>query len=112
MTKRVYKVRSVDSADWDRDPELEGTIKEFGSLAVDDKERPFMVIDTGMRKVRVFDSKALEEAFEKGEPGDHIRLEYRGKVKVQGGKTFKRFNVQVWTEEEGEGDEEKKDASV
>lgn len=108
-TVRKYKVRTLDTADFNRDPDLEGVIAEYGSIDVKGDERAFVVIDTGQRKVRVFHSTALKDAFEQGEPGDHIRIEFRGKVKIEGGHTFNRFQVQVWTEEDdGEATQETK----
>lgn len=105
MKVRKYKTRSTDTADFERQPDLEGIIVEQDVLLVDKKERPYMVIDTGQRLVRVFHSSALQEAFRLGTLGDSIRLEYQGRVKLAGAKSYKRFGVQVWTEE-GEDDEE------
>lgn len=110
MTKRVYKVRSLDTVDWNTNPDLEGLIVEYGSIEVKGEERAFMVIDTGQQKVRVFHSTALHEAFELGVQGDHIHIAFRGKVNIVGGHTFNRFQVQVWTLEEGD-DEEKKEGA-
>lgn len=96
---RKYKVRSLDTVDFNKTPELVGVIKEYGVVDVKGDERSFMTIDTGQRLVRVFHSTALNDAFELGEQGDHVRLVFHGKVSIQGGHTFNRFEVQVWTEE-------------
>jgi len=111
MRRRIFKTRSLDTADFEREPDLEGVVVEMGSLEVDEEERPFMVIDTGQRLVRVFHSSALKEAFDCAEKGDNIHLEYRGKVKLQGGKSFKRIAVQVWNDGEEEDDNEESQTS-
>lgn len=105
MKVRKYKTRSVDTVDFERHPDLEGTVVEQDVLVVDDKERPFIIIDTSQRLVRVFHSSALDEAFKLAAIGDSIRIEYQGRVKLAGAKTYKRFGVQVWTEED-DGQEE------
>lgn len=97
---RTYKVRSVDSIDWEKTPVLEGKVLSMESIKVGEEERDVMVIDTGSQKVRVFHSAALDEAFSMAELGDSIRLEFRGKVALKGGKTFNRFSVAVWTGED------------
>lgn len=107
---RKFKVRSLDTHDFNVEPDIEGTIVELGVLDVKGDDRTFMVIDTGQRLRRVFHSTGLNEAFELGTPGDHIAIEFHGKVTITGGHTFNRFQVQVW-EEEGTPDETKEVAT-
>lgn len=98
--KRTYKTRSVDPHNWDEEPDIEGVITVLDTLLVDDEERSFMTVDTGQALTQVFHSHALTEAFNEAAVGDHIHIQYRGKVKTKkGGHTFNRFAVQLWTEE-------------
>lgn len=102
--KRTYKSRTTDPHDWDRTPEVEGVVMDKDILIVDDEERAFLNIDTGESISQVFHTHALTDAFNCAEVGDHIHIQYRGKIKTKKkGHTFSRFAVQVWTE--GEDDE-------
>ena len=101
---RNYKVRSVDTIDWNTTPDLEGVIVKYDVIDVKGEDRAVMIVDTGQRLVQVFHSKALEEGFHLGTPGDHIHMAFLGKVSITGGHTFNRFEIQVWTEQ-GEPDD-------
>lgn len=104
---RKYKVKSVDVVDWETNSIVEGVITAYEPIKVGKEERVTMVIDTGQTRARVWHSHALKEAFDLGEVGDNIRIEFKGKVPLQGGHTFNRFSVSVWT---GESDaKEEKD---
>lgn len=99
---RKYKVKSIDVVDWEEDSVVEGRIVGYEEIQVKDDTRLTMVIDTKQAQVRVWHSKALTEAFDLGEVGDNIRIQFKGKVLLSGGHHFNRFSVAVWT---GENDE-------
>lgn len=101
---RRYKVKSIDAVDWEKTPLVEGKILNLEPMMVDDEERLTMIIDTGQTQVRVWQSKALDDAFTLGEVGDSIRIEFKGKVPLKGSKTFNRFSVAVWTGEDDEAE--------
>ena len=103
---RTYKVRSIDTVDWNSTSDLEGVIEKYDVIDVKGKDRQVMIVDTGQRLVQVFHSKALDEGFQLGEPGDHIHMSFLGKVSISGGHTFNRFEIQVWTEEGTPDDQE------
>jgi hypothetical protein len=94
--ERKYKLRSTDVWDEETQPILIGVVNSFEPLEVGDETRETMLIDTGTAVVRVWHSEALKEAFELAKAGDGIRLEFKGKIPLKGGKTFKRISVQVW----------------
>lgn len=103
---RKYKHRSVTAHDFNREPELEGVITKFDELEVDKEMRRYCVVDTGHTTPMVFESHALKEVFEQGEEGDHVHIVFHGKKKLSGKKSFNKFSVELWTEEEGEEDDE------
>ena len=105
--QRKYKFRSETAHNFDRYPTLEGQIVRFDHLKVGKEKRVYAVIDTGDATTMLFESLALQEVFKQGAVGDFVCVEFHGKKSLAGGKTFNKFSVQLWTEEEGEsGDTE------
>lgn len=102
---RKYKFRSETAHNFDVHPELEGQIIRFDKLKVGKENRLYAVVDTGERTTMVFHSKALEEMFNRGEPGDFVHIEFHGKKPLQGGKSFNKFSIELWTEDEGKEDD-------
>lgn len=96
MATRKYKHRSIDIWNEEETPVLEGVVLAFEQMKVDKDERDTMSIDTLDGIYRVWHSSALDEAFSLAGVGDGIRLVYRGKVALSGGKTYKRISVAVW----------------
>ena len=93
---RKYKHRSIDIWNEEEMPILEGVVLGFEDMEVDKEKRATMTIETLNGIFRVWHSSALEEGFKLGNKGDGIRLQYRGKVSLSGGKTYKRISVAVW----------------
>ena len=95
---RKYKVRQASDHDFTAEPHLEGKIVQTGSLEIEGQKRPFLVVDTGTVLSRIYESKALEDAFRLAEIGDTLSITYTGEKDLGGGRTFKRFSVAVWSE--------------
>lgn len=100
MAEKQYKLRTTSTHDFEREPTLEGRIVNMEPIQVGAKFRHSMVIDTGEAMARVFQSKALEEIWTKGELGDMVRLTYGGKKPLSEGRSFSRFSVLLWTDDD------------
>lgn len=100
MTERRYKLRTVSSHDFERDPVLEGRIVDMDPIDVEGSERKSIIVDTGDAMARVFESKALEEIWVVGDLGDMVKLTFGGKKPLPGGHTFSRFSVVLWSDED------------
>lgn len=94
---RKYKIRSATLHDFTSEPILEGRIVQKGSVNIDGDDRLFVDIDSPEGISKVYESKALEELFKLGAVGDVCKLVYRGEKDLGGGRSFKRFSVEVWT---------------
>lgn len=95
---RKYKVRTPIDNDWDKNPLLEGIIESFGNLPAENESRRFAVIDDGDSLRRVYESAGLKEWFAAAEVGDGCKIEFVEVVKLDGNKTFRRFNARLWSE--------------
>lgn len=93
---RRMKSRSTDNVDWDIDTEFEGRVVDRGEAEINKKPRTYLTIDTGLRLIRIFESKALEDLFKHAEPGDMCRIVHHGLKQISDGKTFRRFEHQLW----------------
>jgi hypothetical protein len=98
----VFKHKSTQ--DWKPGVQghLLGVCVERGSLLVEGKQRPFVVIEAQDGFWRVYESAALDDVFTVIQPGDWTEIEFLGKVAVKGGKVFNRFKASVWSLESGE----------
>ncbi len=103
MAERQYKLRTISSHDFERDPVLEGRIVDMQPILVGDKSRQSIVIDTGDAMSRVFESKALEEIWGLGECGDMVKISFGGKKPLPEGRSFARFSVLLWSDEDSAG---------
>jgi hypothetical protein len=88
---RTYKVRTQVDVDWDRTPEVEGTVVELASLPEILDNRRYLVVDTGPELLRVYESKDLESLFAVVMARDMVRIRYVESVPLKGGRTFHRF---------------------
>lgn len=97
-----YITKSTQDWDHDRLPVLIGKIlaKESGGEKMDN--RLFMTVETQNAIYRVYESKGLEEAFAAAEPGRWVELEFLELVKLDRGRTFKRYRSAVFELEKGE----------
>ena len=97
MTDQKFKTRSTRNANWDTMPLVEGVMVEKGSHKDDKRDAPFIVVDSGVSLIRIYESKDLEEVFGCVKVGDHVRIEFLETVQLPGGKRFTRFDSSVWT---------------
>ncbi len=97
MTEQKFRTRSTRNAKWDTMPVVEGIMTEKGIHKDDERDAAFIVIDTGVSLVRIYESKDLEDVFKLAKPGDHVRIEWLESVTLPGGKRFTRFDSSVWT---------------
>lgn len=100
MSEKRYKLRTVSSHDFERDPILEGRIVDMDPIDVEGSERRSIVVDSGDAMARVFESKALEEIWDLGELGDMVKLTFGGKKPLPGGHSFSRFSVVLWSDDD------------
>lgn len=94
---RVYKVRNATAHNFEETPLLEGTLVQKAAVTVEGEERMFIVIDTGSFLSQVFESAGLADLFKNGDIKDHVRIQFEGKKDIGGGKSFNKFNVEVWS---------------
>ena len=92
-----YKFRTVDTIVWKDGMVVTGTIAELGSMEIEGNQRKFMIGDTGTALCRVFEAAGLEDAWEHATVGDSINIENHGLKPTKGGRSFRQFAVQVWT---------------
>lgn len=97
MNPQKFKTRSTRNANWDTMPVVEGLMVERGVHKDEKRDAPFIVVDTTVSLVRIYESKDLEEVFGCVKPGDHVRIEFLESVTLPGGKRFTRFDSSVWT---------------
>jgi hypothetical protein len=96
VNERVYKHREAVAWDFAQEPEIEGVVVGFGETKMGDKLVKNMDIDQGGILRRVFLSAGLEETFKACAPGDGVKLRHIGLVKLDGGRTFRKFASAVW----------------
>ena len=97
MSEQKFKTRSTRNANWDTMPVVEGVMTEKGAHKDDKRDAPFIVVDSGVSLIRIYESKDLEEVFNLARVGDHVRVEFLESVNLAGGKRFTRFDSSVWT---------------
>ena len=92
MAEQKFKHRSIRNANWDTMPLVEGILVDRGTHKDDKRDAPYIVIDTTVSLVRIYESKDLEDVFKHVKPGDHVRVEFLESVNLPGGKRFTRFD--------------------
>lgn len=97
MSEQKFKHRSTRNANWDTMPLVEGVMTERGTHKDDKRDAPFIVVDTTVSLVRIYESKDLEDLFKVVKPGDRVRIEFLESVNLPGGKRFTRFDTSCWT---------------
>ncbi len=96
MKEQQFKHRSIRNAKWGPMPLIEGIIHSTGEHLDDKRKAPYIVVDTTISLVRIYESKDLEELFSKAKVGDHVRIEFLELVQLPGGKRFNRFDSSIW----------------
>lgn len=91
-----YLYQTTQDWDYTRLPRLIGRIAtiEKGNEKMDG--RRFMTVDAGGATYRVYESKGLEEAFGLAQAGLYLDVEFLEVVKLDGGRTFKRYKAAIF----------------
>lgn len=97
MSKRKFKTRSTRDAKWEDMPVVQGVVVEKGHFDDKGRQAPFIVIDTTVSLVRVYQSKDLDELFGLVKVGDSVRIEFLENVKLDKGRQFNRYDSSCWT---------------
>ncbi|MCP4901012.1 MAG: hypothetical protein GY906_28925 [bacterium] len=97
MTDTNFKTRSIRTAKWDVMPVVRGKVVEKGEHVDDKRPAPFIVVDTGVSLVRVYQSKDLDELFSVVEVGDSASIEFLEMVALEKGRRFRSFDASCWT---------------
>ena len=95
---RKYLVRNPTDHDFTTTPKVEGKIVQIGSIEIEGKDRPFVVIETDKGLSRVFESKAKEDLFAVAKVGLSCSIVYQGEKDLGSGRSFQKFSVEVWQE--------------
>jgi hypothetical protein len=98
MSERKFKFRSTVDVDWTKTPKIEGVVHSKPEAVEKLDGRRVMTVDGGAAIFRVYESYELKELFDSARPGDHVAIEYLRTITLDGGKTMKQFNAQLWTE--------------
>lgn len=95
---RKYLVRNPTDHDFVTTPKVEGKIVQVGTIEIEGKDRPFIVVETEKGLSRVFESKAKEDLFSQAKVGRFCSIVYQGEKDLGSGRTFQKFSVEVWEE--------------
>lgn len=95
---RKYLVRNPTDHDFTANPKVEGKIVQTGTIEIEGKDRPFIVVETEKGLSRVFESKAKEDLFQQAKVGRFCSIVYQGEKDLGSGRTFQKFSVEVWEE--------------
>ena len=91
------KSGNYDTVSWDKNVEkiIEGHYLGKKENVGGRADKYFYIVKTKDITYAVWPSKALDDYFPNIEVGDYIRIEFLGAKKLNGGKTFNDFEIQV-----------------
>ena len=98
MSERISVYKSKVTANWDRMKEVIGRVVEKGSELIENKDRPFIVVETERGDVRVYETEGLKDLFAAVNPGLFVNIEHLGLVTTAKGHQFRQFRSEAWTD--------------